>query len=116
MNFWQLTLAMAPAPGAEGAPQQSPYFMFIWIGVMIAIFYVIAIRPQQRREKEKQALIAAVKTGDRVLFAGGILGVVANAKERTLIVKIADNTKVEILRAAVARVLAKGEDLGTETT
>ena len=67
------------------------------------------IRPQKRREKERQALLGAVKTGDRVLFGGGMLGVVANVKEKTLIIKIADNVKIEIVRGAVSQVLDKGE-------
>jgi preprotein translocase subunit YajC len=104
-------LAMMGAPGAGGAggSQQSSAFMFIWLGLMVALFYFMLIRPQKRREKERQALLNAVKTGDRVLFAGGLLGVVANVKEKTLIVKIADNVKVEIVRGAVSQVLDKGD-------
>ena len=103
-------LAMMGAPaGGSGAPQQSGAFMFIWLGLMVALFYFMLIRPQKRREKERQALLNAVKTGDRVLFGGGFLGVVANVKEKTLIVKIADGVKVEIVRGAVSQVLDKGE-------
>ncbi|MGD9781638.1 MAG: preprotein translocase subunit YajC [Kiritimatiellia bacterium] len=105
-----LFLAMMGAPsGGSGAPQQSGAFMFIWLGLMVALFYFMLIRPQKRREKERQALLNAVKTGDRVLFGGGFLGVVANVKEKTLIVKIADGVKVEIVRGAVSQVLDKGE-------
>jgi len=103
-----LTLAMATAPGGGGG-QQSPMFMFVWLGIMVAIFYVMLIRPQQRREKERRALIANVKTGDRIVFAGGLLGVVTNVKEKTLVVKIADNVKIEISRGSVSQVLEKGE-------
>ena len=107
---WLATLAMAPAPaGGAGAPPQSGAFMFVWLGLMVALFYFMLIRPQKRREKERQALLGAVKTGDRVLFAGGMLGTVANVKEKTLIVKIADGVKVEIVRGAVSQVLDKGE-------
>ena len=103
-------LAMGTVPaGAEGAPPQSGAFMFVWLGLMVLLFYFMLIRPQKRREKERQALLGAVKTGDRVLFAGGFLGVVANVKEKTLIVKIADGVKVEIVRGAVSQVLDKGE-------
>ena len=106
---WLGLLAMAQPPqGGEGAPQQSGIFMFVWLGLMVALFYFMLIRPQKRREKERQALLEAVKTGDRVLFAGGLLGVVANVKEKTLIVKIADGVKVEIVRSAVSQVLEKG--------
>ena len=102
-------LAMAPPPGGEGGAQNSSVFMFVWLGLMVALFYFMLIRPQKRREKERQALLNAVKTGDRVLFAGGILGVVANVKEKTLVVTIADGVKVEIVRGAVSQVLDKGE-------
>jgi preprotein translocase subunit YajC len=108
MQFLTL-LAMAPPPSGEGAPQNSGIFMFVWLGLMVALFYFMLIRPQKRREKERQALLGAVKTGDRVLFGGGFLGVVANVKDKTLVVKIADNVKVEIVRGAVTQVLDKGE-------
>jgi preprotein translocase subunit YajC len=101
-------LAMMGAPaGGEGA-QNSSVFMFVWLGLMVALFYFMLIRPQKRREKERLALLSAVKTGDRVLFGGGFLGVVANVKEKTLVVKIADNVKVEVVRSAVSQVLDKG--------
>ena len=103
-------LAMMGAPaGGSGAAPQSSAFMFVWLGLMVALFYFMLIRPQKRREKERQALLGAVKTGDRVLFGGGFLGVVANVNEKTLVVKIADGVKVEIIRGAVSQVLDKGE-------
>ena len=108
MNVFSL-LAMAPSPAGAGGAQQSSVFMFVWLGLMVALFYFMLIRPQKRREKERVALLNAVKTGDRVLFAGGFLGTVANVKEKTLIVKIADNVKVEIVRSSVSQVLDKGE-------
>ena len=104
-----LAMMGAPAGGAQGAAPQSSAFMFVWLGLMVALFYFMLIRPQKRREKERQALLGAVKTGDRVLFGGGFLGVVANVKEKTLVVKIADGVKVEIIRGAVSQVLDKGE-------
>ena len=107
---WLATLAMAPAPAGGEGSQQSSMFMFVWLGLMVALFYFMLIRPQKRREKERQALLGAVKTGDRVLFGGGFLGVVANVKEKTLIVKIADGVKVEIVRGAVSQVLDKGAE------
>lgn len=103
---WLGMLAQAPAPqGGAG----SGVNMLVMMGLMVALFYFMLIRPQKRREKERQALLAAVKTGDRVLFGGGFLGVVANVKEKTLVVKIADGVKVEVVRGAVAQVLEKGD-------
>lgn len=109
MNGWMMLAMMGAPAGGESAQPQSGAFMFIWLGLMIALFYFMLIRPQKRREKERQALLSAVKTGDRVLFAGGFLGVVANVKDKTLVVKIADGVKVEIVRGAVSQVLDKGE-------
>ena len=108
MMSWMWIVAMAPAPGGEGQ-QQSPFFMFGWLGLMLVIFYFLLIRPQQRREKERRALLEQIKTGDRVVFSGGILGVVANVKEKTFTVKVDDGVKLEVVRSAVAQVLDKGQ-------
>lgn len=104
----------APVGNGEGAPP-GPGFTIGWMVFMVAIFYFIMIRPQRRREKERQALVSAVKTGDRVLLACGILGDVSNVKDKTLIVRIAEKTKVEVLKSAVSQVLQDKSDLPAET-
>ena len=102
--------AMGPQPGgAAGGQAQSPMFMFGWLAIMIAMFYFMLIRPQRRKEKERQALLSAVKSGDRVLFGGGIIGIVANVKEKTLVIKVGDKNRLEVIRGAVTQVLDKGE-------
>ncbi len=109
------TIAMGPTPGADGAQgQTSPGFTVGWMVFMVAIFYFVMIRPQRRREKERKALIEAVKSGDRVLLASGIIGEIANVKEKTLIVRIAEKTKVEVLKTAVAQVLDDKGELPSE--
>lgn len=100
-------LAMAPPPGAEN--QQSPLFMFGWLAIMLLLFYVMLIRPQRRREKERQEMLSKIKTGDRVLFSGGIIGIVANVKEKSVVIKVAEKTKIEVVKGAISQVLAKGE-------
>jgi len=67
------------------------------------------IRPQRRREKERRELISAVKTGQRVLLTSGILGEVSNVKEKTLIVRVAEKTKIEVLKSAVSQIIEKGD-------
>jgi len=104
-------LAMAAPQGGAGANQQSPVFMVVWLVLMMAVFYFILIRPQQRREKERRALIAAIKTGDRVVFCGGMIGTVSNVKDKVFTVKIADNVKIEVARYAIAQVLQKDDEL-----
>jgi preprotein translocase subunit YajC len=106
MSFPALFLAMAPASGQS---QQSPMHFMVMMGLFFAILYVMMIRPQQRKEKERKAMLANVKKGDRVLFSGGILGEVVQTEEKTLKIKIADNVRVEVTRGAVYAILAKDE-------
>ena len=109
-----LTLAMATPGGSASGQSQSPAFMIGWLVLMVGIFYFMMIRPQQRREKERRALLSAVKSGDRVLFSGGMLGIVTNVKDKILVIKIADNVKVEVVRSAVTQVLGKDEEPAAE--
>lgn len=98
----------APATGPGGI-LNSPLIFFVLI---FMIFYFMIIRPQQRKEKERKAMIDNLKSGTRIVFGGGIMGTVTNVKEDVFVVKIADNVKVEVLRDAVSRVLEKGEKAG----
>ena len=68
--------------------------------------YFITIRPQNKRQKELLARMSQLKTGDRVVTTGGIHGTVANVKDgSTLLLKIADNVKIEIDKTAIANVV-----------
>ena len=109
------TLAIGGAPGAAGpqGAQNSPYMMIGWVVIMLALFYFLLIRPQQRKEKERRMLIESIKSGDKVIFGGGMIGIVTNIKNNIFTIKIADNTKVDVLRGSVTRVIQKDEDLGT---
>lgn len=100
------SLAMAAPPGGESGG--SLQFVGTMV-LMMAVFYVMLIRPQRRKERERRELLAAVKSGDRVMFGGGMLGTVTNVKESTIIIKIADKVKVEATRGAVTHVLKEGE-------
>jgi preprotein translocase subunit YajC len=109
MQLWMGGVAsMGLGGGTQNSPQSS-LFMFGWLGLMLFVFYFLMIRPQQRRDKERRAMIESVKSGDRVVFAGGFIGMVTNVKDRTLVIRIADNVKVEVTRSSVAQVLAKDE-------
>ena len=106
MNLLPLTIAeAAPAAASGGSPLQFPIMMVI----LFAIMYFMMIRPQKRREKARKEMIASVKTGSRVLMTSGIMGEIINVKESTLMVRIAENTKIEVVRAAISQVLEKGE-------
>jgi len=76
----------------------------------IAIFAVMIFflfRSQQKEAKRKREMVESVKTGDKIITAGGIHGVVANVKETTFIVKIADNVKIEVSKSGVTSVMEK---------
>lgn len=72
--------------------------------LIIVIFYFFLIRPQNKKQKETQKMIDALKKGDKVVTIGGIHGVISSTKEKTVVVKIDDNTKVEFTRSAIASV------------
>ena len=78
------------------------------IGLMFVIFYVLLIRPQRKRQKELAAKVSSLKTGMQVVTIGGMHGIAANVKEKTIIVKVADNVKIEFEKSAIANVIPKG--------
>lgn len=97
-----LFLAQAEAPAGQPAPDLFGMLVpFICLGV---IFYFLIIRPQKKKQQDHLKVINAIKTGDDVITAGGLHGRVANVKETTLVIKIAENTKVEIEKGSVDRV------------
>ncbi len=67
--------------------------------------YFVMIRPQKKRQQQQQQLISSLKTGDRVVTNAGIHGLISNVKESTVLVKVADNVKIEMEKSAVATVL-----------
>ncbi len=103
------TLAMAAPAAAEGQSAPGGGFTIGWLVFMVAIFYFVMIRPQKRREKERKALISSVKTGQRVLLTSGIIGEVSTVKEKTLMVRIAEKTNIEVLKSAVSQILEDGD-------
>lgn len=75
---------------------------------MVLIFvmmYFVMIRPQKKRQQEQMRMISALKTGDRVVTNAGIHGLISNVKDSTVIVKVADNVKIEMEKSAVTTVL-----------
>lgn len=97
--------------GAAPAGGQSPLFMPVMMFLMIGLVFFVSIRQQRKRDKERRELLESLKSGDRVIFSGGILGSVVNVKDKTVVVKVADNTKLEVLRSAVGHVVKEGSDL-----
>lgn len=92
-------------PAAPTAPAGSGLIGLLPIVLIFVIGYYVMIRPQMRRQKDQQRLISALKTGDDVITASGIHGRITNVKETTVIVKVADNVKLEMEKSAVTNVV-----------
>ena len=113
MIFTILFLAQQSAAPAQPQPDLlSTLLPFLFMGV---VFYFILIRPQQKRQKQHQQLLANLKTGDKVVTSSGIHGLIANVKETTFLLKIADNVKIEIDKSAVSGVEKQSEAKATVT-
>ena len=72
--------------------------------LVIVIFYLFLIRPQNKKQKETQKMLDALKKGDKVITIGGIHGTVSSVKENTVIVKVDDDCKLEFNRTAISTV------------
>lgn len=108
MNLLPLIIAQAEAP-AGGSGGGSPLQFPIMMALLFAVMYFMMIRPQRRRDKARKEMIANVKKGERVLLTSGILGEIITVKEQALVVKIAENTKIEVVKAAISQILENGE-------
>ena len=78
----------------------------IQLGLIFLIFYFLLIRPQQKKIKEHENMLIAIKKGDQIITGGGIYGTVVNAVGEVLTVKIADNIEIKVARSMVRDVLS----------
>ena len=90
-------LLQAAAPAAEGSGWSS----ILMIVLMFVVIYFFMIRPQQKRQKEIKKFRDSIKTGDKVITAGGIYGKVKDVKENTITLEIADNVRITIDKNSV---------------
>jgi preprotein translocase subunit YajC len=103
-----VTPAFAQAAGGTGSALAS----FVPLILIFAIMYFLLIRPQQKKLKEHQAMVAALRRGDQVVTQGGLIGKVTKVKEdgsNEIEVEIAENVKVRVVKTTVAQVLSKTE-------
>ena len=107
-----LFILMPPPSGAEGQGGMGgmlvgllPFFL------IFAIFYFLVIRPQAKRQRETQAMLASLKQGDRVVTSGGLYGTVMSVKSDAVVVlKIADQVKVEVAKASITGITEKSRE------
>jgi preprotein translocase subunit YajC len=95
-NMQPPTLAQGLAGSGDMLIQFAPILI---IGV---IFYLLIFMPMRKRQKKLEAMIGALRNGDKVITSSGIYGVIAGVKDKTLILKIADQVKIEVAKSAIA--------------
>jgi len=98
---------MAPPQGGSGdGGLMSTIIMF---ALIIGIFYFLILRPQQKRQKEREKLLESVKKGDKVITSGGLHGTVAGIDEKTLLIQVSENVKMKFERSAVTTIVKESD-------
>ena len=104
--FAQVTNAASAATTASPDAQQGPpvWTNFIFFGLILAMVYFLMIRPQVAAKKKTEETIKSAKTGDKIVTSSGIHGVITNVKDSTVIVRVADNVKLEIEKSHIEKI------------
>jgi len=104
MELYNLMMAFAQ-PTQPGQQQTAPIWTsFVPLILLMVVFYFLLIRPQQKKAKAHSEMLSKIKSGDKVLCGGGIIGTVVSVKDKTVTVRTAD-TKIEILKSAVSDII-----------
>jgi preprotein translocase subunit YajC len=92
-----------------GNPEGNLFSTLIMFALIIGIFYFLILRPQQKRQKERQKMLDAVKKGDKIITGSGLHGTVAGLDEKTVLIQVADNVKMKFDRSAIGSIVREGE-------
>ncbi len=108
---------ITPAYAQAAAPGAGDFVgMILPLVLIMAVFYFLLIRPQQRKMKEHQEMLKKVTKGDTIVTSGGLIGkVIKVVDDNELQVEVGENVKVRVLRTGIADVRAKGEPAKAET-
>lgn len=108
-----LLFGAPPAAGADAGPAAG-IMTFVPFILIIAIFYFLIIRPQNKKQKETQKMLETLKKGDKVVTIGGIHGTISSTHDKSVVLKVDDDTKIEFSRNAIATVISVSKTDGTE--
>jgi len=101
----------APANPVDAAAQARPaWSVFLMYGLLLAMVYFAFFRPQIQAKKKQEETIKTAKTGDKVVTTSGIHGVITNVKDTTVIVKVADNVKLEVEKTHIDKITRPDSD------
>ena len=96
MNHFIINLAQAAAPAAS-----NPLTQFVPLIAIFAIFYFLVLRPQSKKAKEHQAMLAELKKGDEVVTSGGLIGKISGITDAELTIQVQEGVRVRVTRASV---------------
>lgn len=82
----------------------------IFFGLIFVIFYFMILRPQQKRQKERQKMIDSMKKGDKIVTSGGLHGKIVNVDEKTVLIEAGDNIKLKFERSAIASITREASE------
>ena len=101
-------LAQTSAPGApEGGSGMEKLMQFLPMVLLFGAMYFFLIAPQRKKQKEHEKMLKSLESGDEIVTTGGIFGVITNVKDDRFVVRVADNTKIEVGKGFVQTVLKK---------
>ena len=107
VNCFNALLAFAAPPaGSQSGQSQNPLMAFLPMILLVVVFYFILIRPQQQRAKQQTKMLSAIKSGDDVVTAAGIVGTVITVKDKTVTIRSMDS-KFEVTKASITEIVAK---------
>ncbi len=101
-----MTKMIAQAAAPAQSPSFPPSMIIVWL-LFIGGFYFLFIAPQKKKQKELARMLSALQTGDEIVTTGGIYGTITNVKDDRFVVRVADNTKIEVGKAFVQSVVKK---------
>ncbi len=94
------------AAATSGNPMMSTLMMLLQFLPIFLIIWLLIIRPQQKRQKDLEKMLKAVKKGDRVLTSGGMYGTVVNVDDAKTVLKVSDDVKLEFAKSAIVQVIS----------
>jgi preprotein translocase subunit YajC len=95
------------APQGEEGGGGSPLSGLWMIALIFVIFYFLLIRPQQKKQKQHQKMLEGIKKGDRVVTSGGLYGTVVGVKDNVVVLKVAENVKMEFTKGSISQVVSR---------
>lgn len=105
-----LVSAAQPVLAQQSPPPGAGMTQILFLGLMFAAMYFLMIAPQRKKQKQHEAMLKALQPGDEIVTAGGLYAHVVNVKDDRLVVRIADNTRVELGRSFVSAVVKKSDE------